>query len=153
MSLLRGALSGLAGAFAMQQFRTNWNTQVAASAHDGVFGLDDEADINSVNLLAKTLCGSRLNERDALRLALVMHYIYGASAGALYEWMANKVDRTAECYGMLYGAVIWLIGDECLMTFSGISDARKKSANSHASALASHLLFGVLLEVGRRQIA
>lgn len=45
--------------------------------------------------------------------------------------------------GAVFGALLWLCADEIPISFSGVSNPFKKSAVSHGSALAAHLLFGI----------
>ncbi|MDQ2712418.1 MAG: DUF1440 domain-containing protein [Acidobacteriota bacterium] len=142
---LVGAISGLAGAYAMQRFRSVWNAKLSAA--DGVFGLDDEADLNSVRRLLPDTYGRTLTREQALRIALLLHYGYGAMAGAGYGIAARKFPSLRAGHGTAFGITLWAIGDELAMSVSGLSDPRRKSSLSHASALFAHLLFGTTVEV------
>jgi hypothetical protein len=145
-----GAVAGLVGAYAMQQFRTAWNRDYAASARDAVYGLDEEADLNSANVLTSFFIGRTLPKKDALRLALLLHYGYGAFAGAGYAVSAAKWLRIKTGYGTLFATGVWLLGDELPISLSGLSNPFARSIRSHASAFAAHLLFGSATELTRR---
>jgi hypothetical protein len=141
-----GIVGGLAGAWVMQQFRIRWDARSGATEQSGIFGFDKEADLNSVDELCSALSLAPLSEADALRAALVLHYGYGAAAGALYTmWKPDHWTKWRPA-GVLFGAVLWLIGDEAAITVSGLSDPRSKSPAAHWSALAVHLLFGVTVD-------
>lgn len=145
-----GAVAGLVGAYAMQQFRTAWNMHYAASPRDGVYGLDEEADLKSANVLTNFFIRRTLPEKDALRLALLLHYGYGAFAGAGYAISAPKWPPLKAGYGTLFGTGVWLLGDELPISLSGLSNPFARSIRSHASAFAAHLLFGAAAELTRR---
>jgi uncharacterized membrane protein YagU involved in acid resistance len=144
-----GAVAGLVGAYAMQQFRTAWNRNYAANPCDAVYGLDEEADLKSANLLTKFFAHRTLPKQDALRLALLLHYGYGAIAGAGYAISAATWPPMKAGCGSLFGTGVWLLGDELPISLSGLSDPFARSVRSHVSALAAHLLFGATTELTR----
>ena len=136
----------------MQQFRSRWNRRYAATPNDGVFGLDEEADLKSANYLTNLILGRTLPKQDAEQLALLLHYVYGALAGAGYAaYAANSPLRRAG-YGTLFGTALWILGDELPISISGLSDPFARSTRSHASAFAAHLLFGASTEGARRLV-
>ena len=147
-----GAVAGLVGAYAMQQFRTAWNRDHAASARDAIYGLDEEADLNSANVLTSFFIGRTLPKKDALRLALLLHYGYGAFAGAGYAVSAARWSPIKAGYGTLFGTGVWFFGDELPISLSGISNPSARGIRSHASAFAAHLLFGAATELTRRAL-
>ncbi len=149
-SVLCGTVGGLAGAWAMQQFRKVWDDRAGASPESGIFGFDEEADLNSVDELCNVLSLAPLSKEEALRAALVLHYAYGAVAGGAYGAMDHKFPAVSAGFGTLFGASLWLIGDELAMTASGLSDPASKVPSSHLSALFAHLLFGSVTELSRR---
>jgi hypothetical protein len=145
-----GAVAGLAGAWAMRQVLTFWHTNWGAAARHGAFGLDAEADIRSVEMLAMKLSGKPVSRAEAQRIATALHYMYGVSAGVLYAWLADRWPSLRAGFGTGYGTAIWFLGDEIPIIVAGISDPCEKSAASHVSALAAHLLFGTVVELGSR---
>lgn len=134
----------------MQRFRVAWNRHHAATPRDGVFGLDREADLKSANIITNLFIGRTVSERSAERLALVLHYAYGAAAGVGYVlWIeASPAARTS--YGTLFGTVLWLLGDELPIALSGLSNPFARSHRSHLSALVAHLIFGSVTESVRK---
>jgi uncharacterized membrane protein YagU involved in acid resistance len=83
-------------------------------------------------------------------VALVLHYGYGALAGAAYGVYSAKWPPMKTGSGTLFGTAVWLFGDELPISVSGLSKPFARSARSHGSALAAHLLFGVTTELARR---
>ena len=52
-----------------------------------------------------------------------------------------------------YGAAVWLIGDEAVVPLLGLSKPPSQyPASTHVYALASHLVYGLTLEGGRRAV-
>jgi uncharacterized membrane protein YagU involved in acid resistance len=147
-----GALAGIAAAFAMRQFVSWWHSATDQRVKDGAFGLDPEADINAAQRLWQALFQVSLNEPEALKIALAMHYGYSAAAGAGYAVLADKNPHVRSGYGTVYGTVLWLIGDELAITLMRLSDPRSKTAASHMAAFTAHLLFGIVIEFSRQNL-
>ena len=134
----------------MQQFRSAWNGCHAATPQDGVFGLDKEADLKSTNIVTSFALHRTLPESKAEQVALVLHYTYGALAGAAYAVAVEKLPLARAGYGALFGATVWMFGDELPITLAGISNPFARTARSHGSAFLAHLLFGAVAELTRR---
>ena len=149
---LAGAVGGLAGAWAMQQFRLRWDGRAHASADSGIFGLDEESDIGAVDQVCAAFQLAVLSREEALHVALWLHYGYGLVSGAAYGAAVAKRPATSAGFGIAFGIGLWLIGDEFAMAATGLSDPFARKASSHGSALLAHLLFGVVTEGGRRVI-
>lgn len=145
-----GFVGGLAGAWVMQQFRRRWDARPSATPDSGIFGFDQEADINSVDAVCSALSLAPLCERDALKAALVLHYAYGALAGSAYAICRPSFLDDWRSAGLVFGFLLWLAGDEAAMAVTGLSDPRSKSAASHGSAVFAHLLYGVTVDVSTR---
>ena len=141
-----GAFAGVAGALAMQAFRSVWRRLTCDRTEDGIFGFDREADVNSMQKLSKAVLGRALAQPDTEKLALAFHYGYGATAGALYAVASERAPVIRVGFGTVFGGLLWLAGDEFPITVSGVSNPCDKTVASHASALAVHLLFGSVVE-------
>lgn len=145
-----GATAGIVAAFAMQQFVTLWHSTKGRKLQDGAFGLDREADINAAQGLWQFLFGKNLTEGEAITVARVMHYGYSAAASTGYTALVRRNPIFQAGFGTLYGAVLWLIGDEIAITLMRLSDPRSKTKASHSIAFAAHLVFGSVTELSRR---
>lgn len=141
-----GALAGLAGAAAMHAFRIAWEAATGSKAEHGIFGFDEEADVNSSRMLCRLLLNERISRSTAQKVGLSLHYLYGALIGGVYAGAAPRLPGMTCGSGSGFGAALWLAGDEIPISLSGISDPGSKSMASHAAALSAHLLYGVVLE-------
>lgn len=135
--ILGGAAAGLAGALAMHVLAKVWERASAGRPEHGMFGLDREANVNSIRLVSPGIAADR-----AERLGYVFHYGYGAAAGAGYAWAAERFPWIRAGFGTAFGAALWAVGDEVPIAALGISDPFEKSAASHLGALGAHLVFG-----------
>ena len=145
-SLLMGAAAGLAGGYAMQCFRSAWNRHYASMPQHGIFGLDKEADLKSVESLTKVFVNRVLSEGRSEQVALILHYAYGVAAGAAYSTVAETFPAVRLGYGTLFGTGVWIFGDEIPIALLKISNPCERSARSHGSALVAHLIFGTITE-------
>ena len=143
-------MAGIVAAFAMQQFLSLWHSKKGRQLQEGAFGLDREADINAAQGLWQFLFGKNLAESEAITVARVMHYGYSAAASAGYAVSVHKNPVFQTGFGTVYGAVLWLVGDEIAITLMRLSDPRSKTKTSHAVAFVAHLVFGSVTELCRR---
>lgn len=133
----------------MQAFRSAWNRYYAGAPQHGVFGLDEEADLKSVDFLTILTVNRALPEQRARQVALALHYLYGLLAGIGYTAAVEGFPLARCGRGTIFGSALWIFGDELPVTLTKLSDPFKRSSRSHASALAAHLLFGAVTEVMR----
>jgi hypothetical protein len=145
-----GALAGLAGAAGMHGFRLAWEAAIRRQPKHAVFGFDEEADVNSSQLLCRILLQKTISRSAARKTGMALHYLYGAMIGGSYFVLASRKPQLRSGSGTAFGAVLWLVGDEIPVTLSRISDPRNKSAASHAAAFSAHLLFGAVVEAIHR---
>lgn len=140
-----GLTAGLTGAAAMHGSRLLWEMAVGRHSRHTIFGFDHEADINAARLASRLLRRSTLGERQAAQIGIAMHYAFGAVLGVVYALAWRPTDSSG-----LFGTLLWVCADEIPISASRISNPRAKSAASHASALAAHLIYGsVTAEVVR----
>jgi len=135
-----GTTAGLAGSAAMHVFRLFWEPAVSRNSRHTIFGFDREADINGARLAYRLFSGDRLFRAAASQLGIAMHYGLGATFGMFYSLFPVHPLSPASL-----GALLWVFADEIPISASGISHPAAKSLASHAAALASHLLFGVVV--------
>jgi uncharacterized protein DUF1440 len=144
--ILAGTAAGLAGAIAMKAAVGLWHSVTKYEPTEGVFGLDDEADIRGAQLAARMVFNAQLPESDAKTIGVILHYGYGAATGVAYALASARTSAIRKGTGTLFGGALWLVGDELAVTLSGISDPRSKTPLSHVSALFAHLLFGAVMD-------
>jgi hypothetical protein len=142
----RGALAGFAGALAMHGFRLAWEAATRRQPEYGIFGFDEEADVNSSRLLCRILLRKPISRSAARKTGIALHYLYGAMIGGCYVVLASRRPQIRSGSGTVFGALLWVVGDEIPITFAGLSDPRSKTPASHAAAFSAHLLFGALVD-------
>src|SRR5689334_12235427 len=111
-ALRRGLLAGLVGSAVMRIFRLGWEAVINCDPRKGIFGFDREADVNSVYVICDFISRKRPPERRAGRTGLALHYVYGASLGALYALTKLGVRWIARSSGVAPGALLWIGADE-----------------------------------------
>jgi hypothetical protein len=147
-NVLIGAGAGVAGSAGMHVFRVIWEGAVSHNSRHAIFGFDREADVNGARLASRIFSSGRLGEPAARHLGIAMHYGLGATFGLLYV-----LSGAPAISGAALGALLWLLADEIPISATGISNPSQKSPRSHAAALASHLLFGVVVTQTVRALA
>jgi uncharacterized membrane protein YagU involved in acid resistance len=93
--------------------------------------------------------------RDKKAVAGVgMHYAFGSVCGALWGLYASMRGRSTMVEGVLYGVVVWLLGDEGLMRIAKVSpEAEKVPLSQHIQALGAHLIYGAGVAVVTGRLA
>jgi hypothetical protein len=89
----------------------------------------------------------RKKRRAAMELA---HWSYGAAGGAAFGLLAEDVRRRPYA-GPAYGLVIWLGFELGLAPVLGLSQAKKPRPVDRLGLAADHLLYGLVLNEGRRR--
>lgn len=110
----------------------------------------DESGTTAIGrILYETLFGRAPSAKTLNRLSWAVHITYGLSVGALFA--AFRPDPRPLRDGALYGAALWLFGDELAVPLLGLSD--KPTAYHparHAHSLAQHLGYGLALAAATR---
>jgi len=117
----------------------------------------EDADDDSAERLAQTISvgifDKELTEREKDKVGTAFHYAYGISMGAVYGAAAEIYPQTTLGAGMPYGTLIWIGADEVVVPLLGLSKSSDEYPLSiHASALASHLVYGLTAEAVRRVV-
>ena len=81
----------------------------------------------------------------------VVHYGYGAAVGALYGGLSELLPIVGIGLGIPYATLLCLGGDAVAVPAMGFSKPPTQvPPASHASALATHFVYGITLDVSRR---
>ena len=179
VSLLKGALAGLAGglvaSWVMNQFQEAVPADRFGEAFDEVDdlarerlglgadggqqqqqGSDDEAEpatVQAADALSTRVLGRELQEREKRWAGPAVHYSFGGAHGALYGALAEVRPGVTRGAGLPFGAVFWLVADEALVPALGLSQSPTAyPPSNHAYALASHLVYGLTAEGVRRVV-
>lgn|SRR5689334_5099128 len=165
--ILAGALAGIAGALAMNQFQ-----RVAAlggggkEAPDATIGLprtgrgpqpaqaignaSDDATARVANVVTSAV-GIPLRDPRAKQMAgEFVHLAFGALNGALYGAAVEMNPRLRAGAGVPFGLAVWALADEGIVPALGLSRSpRDTSAKLHAYSFTSHAIYGATTELVR----
>lgn len=112
---------------------------------------DEPASRRMASAVAEAVTGRALTEQQKDVGGPIAHYLFGAVVGALYGAVSEVKPETAAGLGLPFGATVWMAADEIGMPLAGVSEPPAELPLSrHASALATHLVFGLTVEAVRR---
>ena len=148
-SLLKGAIAGAVGWWAMDQFLRYFYNQEGAEvrrreseARDGIPALEVLADGMA------GLTGSTLSDEERQRGGTILQWATGIGTGMLYAAIRSRLPGSGVPRGLAYGAGFSLIADEGLVPLLGLSPGPLIFPwQTHARGFAGHLVFGAVAEV------
>jgi uncharacterized membrane protein YagU involved in acid resistance len=106
------------------------------------FGLSSKTDAKA----ARVVFGTHLGEKRAGQIGAAMHYAFAIAAAAAYAEVRERYPGVAAGNGAVFGAGLWLVGDELAVTAARLESASAANAFSHASALAAHIVYGLIVD-------
>jgi hypothetical protein len=156
---LAGAAGGLAAAWVMNRFQAAWGraqtrmeTERERQSRQGQSNGED-ATMKTAGKIAHALLHRDLSLEEEKRLGPVIHYAFGAGMGAIYGATVEIIPRARFGAGLPYGAAVFLGADEVAVSALGLSKPPKEyPASTHLYGLASHLVYGLSLEMVRRGV-
>jgi putative membrane protein len=166
--LVAGAVGGLVASFVMNRSHDLWralDARLRGPRRDGDQdhqggGKDEAAELpgddttgNTAEVLWRLVLGREPTERERRVGGALVHYGFGAATGALYGGLGERLPLLRLGAGAPYGAAVWLLADEIAMPLLHLSRPAKAYAlGPHAASLASHLVYGVSLDLTRRLV-
>jgi putative membrane protein len=157
-----GAAGGLAAAWVMNQFQTGWSKANEKLQHSKTPQGEQErqsqsdsedATMKTASKISESVFGHELSREEKKKLGPVVHYAFGASMGVVYGAAAEITPRATFGAGLPYGAAVFLGADELAVPALGLSKPPKEyPASTHLYGLASHLVYGLSLEMVRRGV-
>jgi hypothetical protein len=165
-----GAIAGLAGALAMNQFqRLAARAGHGREADDATVGLprtgrgpqpaqaignaSDDATAKVANAALSMVSYELTSPRAKQRAGEFVHLAFGAINGALYGLAAEVEPRVTAAAGVPFGASLWAIADEGAVPALGLSRGpREASPGLLAYGFLSHCVFGITTELVRKSI-
>lgn len=98
-------------------------------------------------IVYQTVAGRAPSPATQRKLSWAVHIGYGLAVASLYGVVRGGRDRgvaRAVLRGALFGAGLWLLGDELVVPLLGLSDRPTSyPVTSHLQSLAQHLGFGI----------
>lgn len=171
-SIWKGMIAGLAGglvaSWTMNQFQAAWTRMAEGSekSHgaqsmkpsDGSQGdqdtnESDDATVETAKVISKGIFGHELQESEKEPAGAAVHYAFGTVTGGLYGALAEVTPQVTAAAGLPFGAAFWLAADEISVPLLGLAKPPTEyPVSTHVYALASHLVYGVTAELGRRAV-
>ena len=107
----------------------------------------------AADAVKQTATGEPLHPDDKPAAGAAIHYAFGGAVGAIYGAAAARTPDVTSWGGVPFGATVWLIADEMGMPTLGLAKPPSEyPLRDHATALVSHLVYGVTTEAVRRAI-
>jgi len=168
--MLAGALAGVVGALAMNQFqRLAARAGGGREAPDATVGIprtgrgpqpaqaignaSDDATARVANVVTSA-AGYPLTDPRAKQVAgEFVHLAFGALNGALYGAAVEMNPRVRAAAGVPFGLAVWALADEGIVPALGLSRSRREASPSlHAYSFTSHVVYGAATEFVRRAL-
>jgi putative membrane protein len=172
VSIWKGMVAGLAGgliaSWTMNRFQAAWTRLAEGSekSHgaqsmkpsDGSQGEQDtnepdDATVQTAKVISSVVFDHDLQESEKEPAGAAVHYAFGTVTGGLYGALAEVTPQVTAAAGLPFGAAFWLAADEISVPLLGLAKGPTEyPVSTHVYALASHLVYGVTAELGRRAV-
>jgi len=165
--MMAGALAGIAGALAMNQFqRVTARIRGGREADDATVGIprtgrgpqparalgnaSNDATARVANA-ATTAVGMPIENPRAKQVAgELVHLCFGAANGAIYGAAVAAKPRLRVAAGVPFGIAVWALADERIVPALGLSrPTAETSAALRAYSFTSHVIYGATTEIVR----
>jgi uncharacterized membrane protein YagU involved in acid resistance len=114
-------------------------------------GGEEDATMKTAQLISRRLFHHELTAEERKIAGPIVHYGYGTLAGGLYGALAELWSLPSAGFGLLYGMLLWLVGDEIAVPALRLGPPPTKvPARAHADYLGAHLAYGIALDIARR---
>lgn len=153
-SVAVGAVAGLAGAFAMNQFQSLLSSLSESGRQppkEESEEASEDATVKTAKAISENVFQHQLTGEEKKWAGPVVHYGFGATVGAAYGALAETSCVATAGLGTGYGTAVWAVADELAVPAFGLSQPIPETeTTSHLKALASHLVYGLTLDLTRR---
>lgn len=96
---------------------------------------------------AAVMVGSKLDDENAARAGMLLHWSLGIGAGALYAVLRRRIRFLGKTGGAAFGTGFWAFMDEGVVPMLGLTPGPGAFPwQTHARGLAGHLSFGTVAE-------
>ncbi len=110
----------------------------------------DDATVKVAQAISTRMLHHDLTPKEKKFAGPAVHYIYGSTV-ARSTALAEVWPLAGAGFGMLYGIVVWLIGDEAAVPALRLGPPPTQvPVPKHAEYLAAHLVYGIALDLTRR---
>ncbi len=143
--VLIGAVGGLIGTVVLERISSKlyeWEDEQARKKEDEL-RKDGDPPMQLAKRVSDDVLRLNLPEDKKGKLAMGIHYGFGAMAGALFGAVAPRAPFLSAGLGTLYGTLFWLLGDEIGVPVMGLSKPSQDYPwQTHVRAWAAHLGYG-----------
>lgn len=157
-NLVAGIAGGLVASWAMEHFQRS--LERASKNGGGAPGgggqqhrtpESEPATYKAAEAVTRSVTGEPLSDEAKPAAGALVHYAFGAAVGAAYGAAAARSRDVTAWNGLPFGATVWLVADEVGVPLAGLSRTPAEyPMASHASALATHLVYGFTTETVRK---
>ena len=168
--ILAGAVAGVAGALAMNQFqRLAARVQGGREAEDATIGIprtgrgpqpaqalgnaSDDSTARLANALTSAIGYPLRTPAEKQMAGEFVHLAFGALNGALYGAAVHLNPRLRMAGGVPFGLAVWALADEGMVPALGLKRPPADiSPGLHAYSCASHMVYGAATELVRSSL-
>jgi putative membrane protein len=154
--LAAGIAGGLLASLVMNQFQALLKKATQKEDDSGEKqqeGGGEDATVKAATAISEGLFHHELNREEKKVAGPAVHYVMGATMGALYGALAELDTRVAMGAGVPFGTAVWLAADEVAVPALGLAPPPTEApASTHAYALASHAVYGLTTDLVRRAL-
>ncbi len=152
--IVAGAIGGLVASFVMTQYQ-NATAKFAETESDKKSNQKESepATVRAAEAVSEKLFDHQLEKSEKEPAGEAMHYLMGGISGAIYGATAELTGAASFAEGLPFGSAVWAIADDVVVPALGLSKpATQYSLATHAYALSSHWVYGLVTEIVRKQI-
>ena len=168
--ILAGAIAGVAGALAMNQFqRVAARVKGGREANDATLGIprtgrgpqpaqaignaSDDSTARVANAVTSAIGYPLSSAREKQVAGEFVHLAFGAINGAVYGAAVEMNPRIRAVAGVPFGLAVWALADEGIVPALGLKRSpRDSSLGLHAYSFTSHIVYGATTELVRSAI-
>jgi hypothetical protein len=113
----------------------------------------DDATVKAAKAISEGIFGHKLTKDEKKPAGAAVHYAFGTMTGGLYGAMAEVAPQVTTGAGVPFGGAFWVVADEVAVPLLGLAKGPAEyPLSTHAYSLASHLVYGLTTELGRRAV-
>jgi len=147
IGLLAGVAAGLVASAAMAAFQSTAEPLLPESD-------EDPSTVKTADAVSEAATGASVPARHREASSGMVHYIAGAVMGGIYGVLTEYRPEASAGFGSAYGIATSTLLDEAALPALDLgSDPGEAPIESHLYGVASHLVYGIVLEGVRRLIA
>lgn len=150
--VVSGTVAGAAGSWLMSPVQKAIAKRLPAQARAREEAVSPEENApTKVGRVALEKVGVEAPAEQRPKLGQAVHFAYGMAWGAAYGLLRHRFPRLPRASGLLFGAALWLLGDELMLPALNLTPpATKFPKETHLRALAAHLAYGASVDQGIR---